>query len=245
MSKHYFSKLIDREIARLESTPPPAAVNVTGLSSEKLAAFIDHTKLKPDTTRDDVITLCEEAKQFGFASVCVNPSWVPLCVEQLEGSPVLTCAVVGFPLGAGTSETKTIETEELVTLGVDEVDMVLNIGRLKDEDFTYVYEDIQQVVDASEEALVKVILETCLLTEKEIIAACVLSKEAGANFVDTSTGFSKAGATTQHVFLMRHVVGAEMGVKAAGGVRNRDAALAMIQAGASRIGAGAGGAVVK
>lgn len=244
MSKHYFSRLIENEIARLESEPPPPAVNVSTLSTEQLAAYIDHTNLKPDATRDNIITLCEEAKQFQFMSVCVNPSRVPLCMEQLEDSPVLTCAVVGFPLGAGTSETKTIETEELVALGVDEIDMVLNIGRLKDEDFTYVYEDIQQVVDASEQALVKVILETCLLTEKEIIAACVLSKEAGADFVKTSTGFSKAGAATQHVSLMRHVVGSEMGVKAAGGIRTREAALAMIQAGASRIGAGAGVAIV-
>jgi len=244
MSKHYFSKLIENEIVRLESTPVPPAVNIADLSREKLAAFIDHTNLKPDATRDDIITLCEEAKQFQFMSVCVNPSWIPLCVEQLDGASVLTCAVVGFPLGAATSDTKTIETEELVTLGVDEIDMVLNSGRLKDEDFTYVYEDIQQVVDASEEACVKVILETCLLTEKEIIAACVLSKEAGANFVKTSTGFSKAGATTQHVSLMRHVVGNEMGVKAAGGIRTKEAALAMIQAGASRLGVSAGVAIV-
>ena len=181
MSKHYFSKLIENEIARLKSTPQPQAVKTSDLSGDKLAAFIDHTNLKPEATRDDILTLCEEAKQFKFASVCVNPSWIPLCLEQLEDSSVLACAVVGFPLGATTSESKAIETEELVELGAEEIDMVLSIGRLKDQDYTYVFEDIQQVVAAAGNAHVKVILETCLLSEEEIIAGCVLSKEAGAH----------------------------------------------------------------
>ncbi len=244
MSKHYFSKLIEKEIARLESMPQPPEIDVSDLDGDKLAAFIDHTNLKPEATRADIIALCEEAKQFHFASVCVNPSWVPLCVEQLEGSEVLICAVVGFPLGANTSENKAIEAEELVELGAREIDMVLNIGRLKDEDYTFVYEDILQVVDAAKKAHVKVILETCLLQENEIIAGCVLGKEAGAHFVKTSTGFNKAGATIHAVSLMRRTVGEGMGVKAAGGIRTREAALAMIKAGASRIGASASVTIV-
>lgn len=244
MSKHYFSKLIESEIARLEATPALKAGKLPTLSGEELAAYIDHTNLKAEARRDDIIILCAEAKQFNFASVCVNPSWVHLCLEQLEDSSVLTCAVVGFPLGANTSDSKAIETEELVALGVDEIDMVLNVGRLKDEDYTYVYEDIQQVVNAAEEAHVKVILETCLLSEKEIIAGCVLSKEAGAHFVKTSTGFNKAGATVEHVALMRRIVGDDMGVKAAGGIRTQQIAISMIRAGASRLGASAGVKIV-
>ena len=239
MSKHYFSKLIENELVRLKSTPQPQAIKTSDLSGDKLAAFIDHTNLKPEATRDDILTLCEEAKQFKFASVCVNPSWIPLCLEQLEGSSVLACAVVGFPLGATTSESKAIETEELVELGAKEIDMVLSIGRLKDQDYTYVFEDIQQVVAAAGHAQVKVILETCLLSEEEIIAGCVLSKEAGAHFVKTSTGFNKAGATIEHVSLMRRVVGPDIGVKAAGGIRTKAIAKNMIKAGASRLGASA------
>ncbi len=243
MSKHYFSKLIEKEISNLTNSVPSTIAN-SELTAEKLAAYIDHTNLKPDAQRDDIIALCEEAKKFQFAAVCVNPSWVSLCAEQLEGSPVLICAVTGFPLGATTSDAKAIETEELIELGANEIDMVLNVGRLKDEDYTYVFEDIQQVVTAAEGAPVKVILETCLLSDNEIIAGSVLSKEAGAHMVKTSTGFSKAGATIEQVSLMRRVVGPEMGVKAAGGIRTKRQALAMIKAGASRIGASASVAII-
>ena len=239
MSQHYFEKLIDQAAERIQSITAEAVVAVDELSKEALAGYIDHTLLKPEATSDDIITLCEEAKQYTFASVCVHPSWVMNCLELLEGSPVIMCSVVGFPLGSNTSETKALEAEELVSLGVKEIDMVLNVGRLKEKDYTFVFEDIQQVVDTAGGADVKVILETCLLNEREKIAGCVLSKEAGAHFVKTSTGFSKAGATVQDIQLMRRVVGPEMGVKAAGGIRDYNTAIAMLRAGATRIGASA------
>ncbi len=239
MSQHYFEKLIDQAAERIQSITAEAVVAVDELSKEALAGYIDHTLLKPEATSDDIITLCEEAKQYTFASVCVHPSWVMNCLELLEGSPVMMCSVVGFPLGSNTSETKALEAEELVSLEVKEIDMVLNVGRLKEKDYTFVYEDIQQVVDIAGGADVKVILETCLLNEREKIAGCVLSKEAGAHFVKTSTGFGKAGATIQDIQLMRRVVGPEMGVKAAGGIRDYNTAIAMLRAGATRIGASA------
>ena len=167
----------------------------------------------------------------------MNPYWVPLCVEELQDSNVLVSTVAGFPLGGNTTDSKALEAEEAVLNGAQEIDMVLNIGKLKEADYTFVYEDIQQVVSASGDAKVKVIIETCLLKDQEKVAASVLAKEAGAHFVKTSTGFNQAGATQKDVALMRCVVGSDMGVKAAGGIRDYKTAIAMIQAGANRIGA--------
>ncbi|MBN1465355.1 deoxyribose-phosphate aldolase [candidate division KSB1 bacterium] len=214
------------------------------MNGETIARFIDHTLLKPEATQAMILQLCQEAKQFNFASVCVNPIWVPLCAEVLDDSDVLICTVVGFPLGANTTESKALEAEELVSLGAAEIDMVLNIGNLKDKDYSSVYDDVLQVVDAADDAVVKVIIETCLLNEEEKIAACVLCKEAGAHFVKTSTGFNRSGATIQDVELLRRVVGSEIGVKAAGGIRDYRTAVAMLKAGASRIGASASVAIV-
>ena len=239
MSQYYFEKLIAQTQAELSSLVAAPVLDVKSMNNKRLAQYIDHTVLKPDTTQSQITQLCREAKEFNFASVCVNPTWVPLCVELLEDSPVLVCTVVGFPLGANTTETKALEAEELVSLGAAEIDMVLNIGNLKDKDYSSVYDDVMQVVDAAKDVVVKVILETCVLKDEEKIAACVLCKEAGAHFVKTSTGFNTAGATVEDVELMRRVVGPEMGVKAAGGIRDYRTALAMIEAGANRIGASA------
>jgi deoxyribose-phosphate aldolase len=239
MSQHYFERLIEEAAVQLSSRPLHPVVDVESLTNDKLAGLIDHTLLKPEAGTEQILTLCQEAQRYQFASVCVNPGWVPLCVEQLEGANVLICSVVGFPLGANTTETKIIEAEELVSLGAHEIDMVINIGRLKDRDYTYVYEDILQVVDTCRGARIKVILENCLLTEQEKIAACILCREAGAHFVKTSTGMNKSGATIEDVALMRRVVGAEMGVKAAGGIRDYATAVAMLSAGANRIGTSA------
>ena len=207
MSQHYFERIITQTQAEYkyrQLTPP---INAESLNSESIAALIDHTLLKPDTQQEAILKLCEEAKQFSFASVCVNPTWVPLCVEMLEDTAISICTVVGFPLGANSTETKALEAEELVSLGADEIDMVLNIGSLKDKDYTAVYDDVLQVVDAANDAVVKVIIETCLLDDDEKVAACVLCKEAGAHFVKTSTGFNGGGATIKDVELMRRVVG--------------------------------------
>lgn len=244
MSQHYFEKLITQAQAEYKHRPLQAGIDSTSLDGKMLSPLIDHTLLKADARQTDILRLCEEAKQYGFASVCVNPTWVPLCVELLEDSDILICSVVGFPLGANTTETKVLETEELVSLGADEIDMVMNIGSLKDKDYSSVYDDVLQVVDSADEAIVKVIIETCLLDDDEKVAACVLCKEAGAHFVKTSTGLNKAGANVHDVELMRRVVGPEMGVKAAGGVRDFETAIAMIKAGASRLGASASVAIV-
>jgi len=209
-----------------------------------LARMIDHTLLKPDATREDVVKLCEEAKAHHFASVCVNTTWVPLCRTLLGGSGVMVCAVVGFPLGAMAPTAKAYEAREAVRQGAQEIDMVLNIGALKSRDYETVFEDICRVVKAAGKAGVKVILETGQLTDEEKIIACSLSKLAGAAFVKTSTGFGKGGATVEDVALMRRVVGADMGVKASGGVRTQEDALRMRQAGANRIGASASVAIV-
>ncbi len=212
----------------------------------ELAKYIDHTLLKADATKDKIEKLCEEAKEYGFASVCVNPAWVPLAAELLKGSEVKVCTVIGFPLGATTPEVKRFETENAIQNGAEEVDMVINIGALKSGDDELVKKDIQAVVEAAKgKALVKVIIETCLLTEEEKVKACKLSVEAGADYVKTSTGFSTGGATVEDIKLMRETVGPELGVKASGGVRTREDALAMIEAGATRIGASSGIAIVK
>ncbi|KGX88922.1 deoxyribose-phosphate aldolase [Pontibacillus litoralis] len=211
----------------------------------KLAKMIDHTQLKPDTPKEKIVQICEEAKEYGFASVCVNPYWVSLCAELLQDTDVKVCTVIGFPLGATTPETKAFETKQAIEDGATEVDMVINVGALKTEDYDFVQRDIEAVVNAAgDKALTKVIIETSLLTEEEKVKACELSKQAKADYVKTSTGFSGGGATVEDVRLMRATVGPEMGVKASGGVRDREGAEAVIEAGATRIGASAGMEIV-
>lgn len=209
--------------------------------AENLAKKIDHTLLKADAVKDQIIKLCEEAKEYGFYSVCVNPTWVKEAAEQLEGTDVDVCTVIGFPLGASTPETKAFETKNAIENGAEEVDMVINIGQLKAKADDAVEKDIRAVVDAArDKALVKVIIETSLLTEEEKVRACELAVKAGADYVKTSTGFSTGGATLDDVRLMRETVGPDIGVKASGGVGDKEAALAMVEAGASRIGASSG-----
>jgi deoxyribose-phosphate aldolase len=206
--------------------------------------MIDHTLLKNDATRDEVTKLCDEARKYHFASVCVNTTWVPLCKSLLANSGVMVCAVVGFPLGAMLPTAKAYEARDAVRQGANEIDMVLNIGALKSRDYETVFEDICRVVKAAAPAGVKVILETGALTHEEKIIACSLSKLAGAAFVKTSTGFGKGGATVEDVQLMRSIVGSELGVKASGGVRTAEDAIKMAQAGANRVGASASVAIV-
>ena len=210
----------------------------------KLNKFIDHTILKPETTQEQVEKILSEAKEYDFASVCVNPTWVSLAAESLKDSDVKVCTVIGFPLGANTSAVKAFETKDAIANGADEIDMVINIGALKAGNDALVLDDIKAVVDASGDKLVKVIIETCLLTDDEKVRACQLSKEAGADYVKTSTGFSTGGATVADVALMRKTVGPDMGVKASGGARSYEDAIAFIEAGASRIGASSGVAIM-
>jgi deoxyribose-phosphate aldolase len=217
------------------------------MMTQDVARMIDHTLLKPDATREEIVKLVNEAKQYKFASVCINPFWVKTAADMLSDSPeVKVCTVIGFPLGATTTETKVFEAKNAIDNGATEIDMVINIGALKDKQDDLVEQDIRAIVEAAVgKALTKVIIETCLLTEEEKIRACELAVKAGANFVKTSTGFSKGGATVADVQLMRKTVGSDLGVKASGGVRSREDALAMIEAGATRIGASAGIAIVK
>jgi deoxyribose-phosphate aldolase len=210
----------------------------------KMASMIDHTILKPDATREQLIKVCEEAKQFGFATVCVNSANIPLVARHLKGSNVKPIAVVGFPLGAATTQAKAFEAKEAIRAGAQEIDMVINIGSVKSKDYKTVYEDIKSVVDASKPHKVKVIIETSQLNDDEKITACVLSKTAGAAFVKTSTGFGGGGATVEDIALMRRIVGHDMEVKASGGIRTREDAQKMIQAGADRIGASASVSIV-
>ncbi|WP_026584462.1 deoxyribose-phosphate aldolase [Bacillus sp. J33] len=213
--------------------------------TNNVARMIDHTLLKADTTKDQIEKICAEAKEYNFASVCVNPTWVKLSSELLKGTEVKVCTVIGFPLGASTPETKAFETKNAIENGATEVDMVINIGALKDGDNELVEKDIRAVADAAKgKALTKVIIETCLLTEEEKVRACELSVKAGADFVKTSTGFSTGGATVEDIALMRKTVGPEIGVKASGGVRSAEDAQKMIEAGATRIGASSGAAIV-
>ncbi len=208
------------------------------MNKNELSKFIDHTVLKAETSEKAVEKVCKEALEYKFASVCINPCNVKLASKLLEGSEVKVCTVIGFPLGANTSKVKAFETEDAIANGAHEVDMVINIGKLKDKDYDYVREDIKAVVNAAKgKALTKVIIETCLLTDEEKVKACELAKEAGADFVKTSTGFSTGGATPADIKLMRETVGPDMGVKASGGVRNIDDAEAVIKNGATRIGA--------
>lgn len=215
--------------------------------SQNIARMIDHTLLKPEATKDQIVKLAEEAKEYSFASVCVNPTWVKTAAEILKDTPdVKVCTVIGFPLGATTSETKAFETKNAIENGADEIDMVINIGALKDQQDDLVESDIRSVVEAAKgKSLVKVIIETSLLTDEEKKRACELSVKAGADFVKTSTGFSTGGATVEDIRLMRETVGPDIGVKASGGVRSREDALAMVEAGATRIGASSGVAICK
>ncbi len=208
---------------------------------EDLAALIDHTLLRPEATREQIEKLCQEARRFGFASVCVNPAWVSLCARLLDGSPVKVCAVVGFPLGATLTAVKAAETEQAVKLGATEIDMVIQIGALRSGDLDLVHQDIRAVVETAHRggAAVKVIIEAALLDDPQKMTACALAKLAGAEFVKTSTGFGPSGAAAADVALMRRVVGCEMGVKAAGGIRNLQDLEVMTAAGATRIGASA------
>ncbi|NQN67846.1 deoxyribose-phosphate aldolase [Streptococcus suis] len=211
----------------------------------KLNKYIDHTILKPETTKEQVAQILAEAKEYDFASICVNPTWVAYAAQELKDSDVKVCTVIGFPLGANTPAVKAFETKDAIENGADEIDMVINIGALKSKNDELVLEDIKAVVEASGDKLVKVIIETCLLTEEEKVKACQLSKEAGADFVKTSTGFSTGGATVEDVALMRKTVGPDMGVKASGGARSYEDAIAFIEAGATRIGASSGVAIMK
>ena len=210
----------------------------------ELAPLIDHTLLRPEATRDEIAQLCDEARTYRFASVCVNTTWVPLCSALLAGTGVAVCAVVGFPLGAMAPPAKAFEAREAVRLGAQEIDMVVNLGALRSGDDATVFEDIRGVVSAAAPAVVKVILETSALDTEQKIAGCMLAKLAGAAFVKTSTGFGKAGATVDDVALMRRVVGPALGVKASGGVRTAADVIKMAQAGATRIGASASVAIV-
>jgi deoxyribose-phosphate aldolase len=204
-----------------------------------LAAMMDHTLLKPDVTQNEVERICLEAIEYGFATVCVNPSHIEFAAKILKNSSVKPIAVVGFPLGANSTTSKAFEARDAVKAGAQEIDMVINIGALKEKNFSLVFEDIQKVVQASQPFPVKVILETCTLDNDQKIIACALSKAAGAAFVKTSTGFAASGATVEDVALMRRIVGPFMGVKASGGIRTHADAMKMIAAGASRIGASA------
>ncbi|WP_026675162.1 deoxyribose-phosphate aldolase [Alkalihalobacterium bogoriense] len=211
-----------------------------------IANMIDHTLLKAEATKIEITKLCEEAKEYHFFSVCVNPTWIEEAKKQLQNSDVKVCTVIGFPLGATTTETKMFETKDAIQKGADEVDMVINIGKLKDKEYEAVQADIQAVVTAANgQALVKVIIETSLLTAEEKRKACELAVKAGADFVKTSTGFSTGGATAEDIRLMRNTVGPDIGVKASGGVRDQQTAKAVIDAGATRIGASSSIAIVK
>jgi deoxyribose-phosphate aldolase len=237
----------DRIRPVLEAGATRIGLHASGGAAGGVAAMIDHTLLKPDATRREIEALCREAGEYGFASVCVNPTWVALCARLLAGKPAVVCSVVGFPLGATTPDTKHYETRRAIFDGAREIDMVINVGALKSGDLRVVERDIEAVAAPCREngALSKVIIEAALLTDEEKITACTLAKAAGADFVKTSTGFGPGGATVADVALMRRVVGDEMGVKAAGGVRDLEGLQAMVAAGATRIGASAGVRIVQ
>ena len=233
-----------REMRAAGASRFSASLGVDHIAGD-LASTIDHTLLKPQATAEQIRQLCHEAKQYGFASVCVNPTWVPLAAELLRGAKPMVCTVIGFPLGATLTEVKAYETQQSIAYGAEEVDMVINIGALKSKMLDVVKNDIEAVVQAAGGRTVKVIIETALLSDEEKVEACVLAKAAGASFVKTSTGFGGGGATVADVALMRRVVGAGMGVKASGGIHNAEEARAMLQAGATRIGASAGVKIVQ
>jgi deoxyribose-phosphate aldolase len=231
----------------LEAGASRLGFHAAGGRPGEVASLIDHTLLKPDATADEIRALCREAAEFGFATVCVNPTWVSTAARALRGTRVGVCSVVGFPLGATTPDAKQYETRRVIFDGATEVDMVINIGALKSGDLRTVEHDIEGVAQSCREAgvLSKVIIEAALLTDEEKITACTLAKAAGADYVKTSTGFAKSGATVADVELMRRVVGPDMGVKAAGGVRDYEQLKAMQAAGATRVGASAGVKIVK
>ena len=210
----------------------------------KYNKLIDHTLLKQDATPEDIVNLCEEAKQYDFMSVCVNPAYVPLASECLKGSDVKVCTVIGFPLGMNLTRTKIDEAKLCISQGANEIDMVINVGMLKANQDDYVREEIKLLKEVAGKNVLKVIIETCLLTDEEKVRACTLAKEAGADFVKTSTGFSKGGATPEDIKLMRETVGPDMGVKASGGVRTHEDLLKMVEAGANRIGTSNGTKIV-
>lgn len=214
------------------------------MNPKSLALYIDHTVLKPDTPISTVKKICDEALQYQFASVCVNPCFTAYVAEKLKGSNVLTCCVIGFPFGAQTPEAKAFEARDAAANGAEEIDMVINVGAIKSGDWDLVKRDVDGVVKAAGKAAVKVILETCLLNDEEKVKACQICKEVGAAFVKTSTGFSTGGATVEDIRLMRETVGPDMGVKASGGIRTYQDAVAMLEAGASRIGASAGISII-
>jgi deoxyribose-phosphate aldolase len=245
------SKLVDlitKEVLKAlgdKGTAAPGAPQAQAGVNRELAAMIDHTMLKPEATASEIDVLCQEARQYGFWSVCVNTSWVSRCRDLLRGSQVKVCCVVGFPLGAMDSRTKAYETREAIANGADEIDMVINVGALKSGDLALVEKDIRAVVQAARTKVTKVILETGLLTDEEKVTACQICKKAGASFVKTSTGFAKGSVATEaDIALMRKTVGPRMGVKASGGVRSLADAQKMIAAGATRIGASSGVAIV-
>ncbi|MDK2885528.1 MAG: deoxyribose-phosphate aldolase [Thermosipho sp. (in: thermotogales)] len=232
---------VEEKIKEFKESYKPQLIEVADIEVNK---YIEHTNLKPTATEEDILKLCEEAKEYNFRGVCVNPSFVPLVKSNLEGTDVKVVTVVGFPLGATSTESKAFEAKKAVEDGADEVDMVIHIGYLKSGDYDYVFEDISAVVNAAK-VPVKVIIETCYLTDEEKIAACLISKEAGAAFVKTSTGFGTHGAKVEDVSLMRWVVGKDLGVKASGGIRTYEDAINMIKAGANSLGTSSGISIVK
>jgi deoxyribose-phosphate aldolase len=255
--KELVDKIVKEVMNRISQTaagspshesPPAGVKSATGVTVNvpaDLAQFIDHTLLKQDATKEQIEQLCKEAIEYNFYSVCVNSSWVPFCSRLLRGSSVKISSVVGFPLGAMDSRTKSFETRYAIENGAHEIDMVINVGALKAGDVKTVEEDIRAVLRACRgTTILKVIIETCLLTDEEKVLACQIAKKVGAHFVKTSTGFSKAGATAQDVALMRRIVGPEMGIKAAGGVRSFEDALLMIRSGATRLGTSSGVKIV-
>lgn len=237
----------DRVRTVVEAGASRLGLHAAGGRAGEVAAMIDHTLLKPDATAREIETLCQEAAEYRFATVCINPTWVRLAAQKLAGTGVGVCSVVGFPLGATTPDVKNFETRRAIFDGATEIDMVINVGALKSGDLRTVERDIEAVTTACRDACVtsKVIIEAALLTDEEKVTASILSKAAGADFVKTSTGFGPGGATAADVALMRRVVGADMGIKAAGGVKDLPALRAMVEAGATRVGASAGVRIVK
>ncbi|MCK3657984.1 2-deoxyribose-5-phosphate aldolase [Pasteurellaceae bacterium Pebbles2] len=215
------------------------------MQANEIAKFIDHTALTAEKTAQDILQLCEEALEHGFFSVCINSAYIPLAKAKLQGSDVKICTVVGFPLGANLPAVKAFEAQEAIKAGATEIDMVINVGWIKSGKWDEVRSDIQQVLNACNGLTLKVILETCLLSKEEIVKACEICRELNVGFVKTSTGFNKGGATVEDIALMRQTVGEHIGVKASGGVRDTETAIAMIKAGATRIGASAGIAIIK
>ena len=238
---------VERKIGQVLATPVEVPAASDRLDAAQIARLIDHTALKADASQAQIVKLCEEAKEHGFAAVCVNASYVALCHKLLSGTDIEIAAVVGFPLGATLPEVKAYEAQRAIAVGATEIDMVIHVGALKSKQYDRVLQDIAAVVQAchAKDAVLKVIIEAAMLTDEEKVAACYLAQEAGADYVKTSTGFGPGGATLEDVALMRRTVGSEMGLKAAGGIRTYETALAMVAAGATRIGASSGVQIVE